>query len=312
VDLLDSPDWNIRLAAARALGYISYEPAVKQLVGLLQDPTDVRLNWVAAESLGRLQAREAQDALRTTADNHWYPPVRTAAETALHHIRDGTDYPVYPHNFAFEFFAYFNLNVALEACQVRPHAFLQQPVDRKLHPDSPPERLTALSFPVMVESIAPMNEVPTGPKTEILRANEDGTVEYRGEVSVAPQVALRTPNGWLAGTNFGEWGGHLVYVGDDGGTQLIIEENIADLHELEGHPVAVAGLAHMFSNNGLLYEVRRAADGSWNARPWRALPGAPGNSGLIDARHLLVFIYGGGAVLVGADGTMRMAPCEDS
>src|SRR5690349_16470549 len=52
---LKAPDPSSRLAAARALGYIGYEPAAPALREALNDPDDVRLSWIAAESLGRLR-----------------------------------------------------------------------------------------------------------------------------------------------------------------------------------------------------------------------------------------------------------------
>ena len=72
----------------------------------------------------------------------------------------------------------------------------------------------------------------------------------------------------------------------------------------------MTGLAHMSTNDGLLYELSRGANGRWAARPWRVLPAAPGTSWLVPSGELQVNLHGGVSVLVDEAGTMRMAPCR--
>jgi HEAT repeat protein len=92
VGRLESPEPDIRLAAARTLGFIGYGDAAAPLTALLDDPMDVRLNWAAAESLGRLRASSAREALLSTAEDHWYPPVRETANKAVRNIESWLEY----------------------------------------------------------------------------------------------------------------------------------------------------------------------------------------------------------------------------
>jgi len=90
--LLDHESWNIRLAATRAIGYIDYKEAVPKLIDLLDDPSNVKINWAAAESLGRLRDKAALTALENTSKQHWYPAVRESSKKAINNIHNGKEY----------------------------------------------------------------------------------------------------------------------------------------------------------------------------------------------------------------------------
>lgn len=111
VGYLSHPDWTVRVAAARTVGFIGYRKAIPDLVTLLSSKEDWRLVWSAAESLGRLGATEALNDLRLITDRHWYPPVRKCARLAIDHIWKKKPYPdsdklSYRNPFPFEFFQY--------------------------------------------------------------------------------------------------------------------------------------------------------------------------------------------------------------
>ncbi len=90
VPYLNHPDWEVRVAAAWAAGCIGYRKAIPDLISLLDNTEDWRLVWVAVDSLGRLRANEAANALQRTRVYHWYPPVRENAALALTHIQGKT------------------------------------------------------------------------------------------------------------------------------------------------------------------------------------------------------------------------------
>ena len=69
------------------------------------------------------------------------------------------------------------------------------------------------------------------------------------------------------------------------------------------------GVDHLV-HAGAIYDIVRAPDGRWRATQWRILPGAPEASWPVATGELLIQVYGGGTVLVSADGSMRMAPCR--
>ena len=121
---------------------------------------------------------------------------------------------------------------------------------------------------------------------------------------------MRINDGWLAGRDGGEFGGELVYVGDDGTRRQVAEANVKDLHVLGKRIVMLEGLAHGMGNKGAIHEIARAPDGTMQATVWRILPGAPTTSWITDDGELLIQVESGGTVLVSADGTMRMAPCR--
>jgi hypothetical protein len=314
IDLLRHPDWEVRRGAARALGYIGYEPAADALVPLLDEPTDIRLNWIAAESLGRIRATSAQSALQRTVDSHWFPAVREAAAGALAAIWAGRPSETYPErdNFPFEFFSYQSMAGEMPTCRKPRLRIVKEPRERKLRASTDSDALARLAYASTIISYGAAEDLDgTAEPDEVIEVTPQNVVEHRQVVSQVPDVALRVEGGWLVGADRGEWGGELVFVAEDGSRQTILDQNVEDIYQLDSRLVAVTGLAHMFVNEAMLYEVSRDAEGKWSARPWRALPSAPGSSWLVLTGELQVNSYDGVSVLVDSTGAMRMAPCRD-
>ena len=315
VKLIDSADWDLRLAAARALGFIGYADAMQPLIRLLDDKSDVRLNWVAVESLGRLHAQGALPNLRVIAQAHWYPPVRKAAETAISNIETNAPYRSRFHdsNFAFEFFEYQHFGKSQPTCRKPLLSMASESGSRKLNRAESPASLEKLTFATHVISYGP--GVERGEKDDgengVIEPTADSIVEHRVPTRQVPDVALRVENGWLAGSNRGEWGGELVFVSDDGSTKILLNENVENIHEIRGQVVALTGLAHLSSNRGVVHALYRDESGDWSTRPWRALPGAPSASWLVETGELLINVSNGGSLLLAQDGAFRIAPCAD-
>ena len=312
VELLSSHDPDTRIAAARALGFIGYEPATGPLIGLLNDPVDPRLGRVAAESLGRLHSQAALSALDEAAKSHWYPPVREAAAEAARHIRSNSPYESRwgAGNFPFEFFAYQDMGVDGPECaefSVKPIA---EPKTRKIYAQESPADLKKLAYTSTILSYGPAEEPPADSKNDVIEVTPDNMIEHRQLVQQVPNVALRAGNGWLVGSNRGEWGGELMFVGDNGVKQLVLDRNVEDIYQLGDKYVATVGLAHITMNNGALIELDRGDSGQWRSKAWRILPGAPRASWLVESGDLMVKTVGGGTILVFPDGGMRMATCE--
>jgi HEAT repeat protein len=317
VDLLDHPDWTIRVNAARALGFIGYADAAGPLIRLLDDPVDVRLNWLAAESLGRLAVPEAIPALRSIADSHWYPPVRAAAKSAIEHIEHRTPYERKFHlnNFPLEFFDYQALGHEQDACErPLPRQVAESP-QRKLHAPIASKALESLAFTRLEIRFRGMPADEAGMEGDEghnpIEAATGNFVEQRIAKVQIPHVALRVENGWLVGSNRGEWGGELAFIPDNGPAQILLNENVEDIYELGGQVVALTGLAHLMSNHGTVHALARGASGKWSATPWRALPGAPQSSWPVDTGEVLINVASGGTLLLRQDGTFRISPCTD-
>ena len=263
-----NPD--LRVSAARTLGYIGYSPAVDALVRETSNAQDWRLAGAAVESLGRLRSARAIPELAWTAANYWYPPVRHAARQALAVIRGTSEYVSRFHsqNFAFEFFD--TMDEERRAVRVVALRDLQPEPDR-LHADE----LASLSY----------------------------TIEQR---TVKPGCGLKVPGGKLLGANRGEWGGEIVFQRPDGSQQTVLGENIESLHRTPNGIIAVTGLAHLSLESGDLYRIDLRPDGSYEANWWKRLPGEPSAAGML-ADGSLVVSCRGGTVVVTPSGEIRMA-----
>ncbi|MGE0451932.1 MAG: HEAT repeat domain-containing protein [Vicinamibacteria bacterium] len=273
--ILLSNDRDLRATAAQTLGLIGYEPATVSLVGALNDADDWRLAFQAAQALGRIGAPEARGALQAAAAQHWYPPVREAARTALRALDGAHRYepPTNPGIF-FE---------AILAGRRRPCA------EKADYPPAPLGRqdLDPESQPVLAERLS----------------------YERERRRLVPTVGLRIDNGWLVGESRGEWGGELMFLPDAGSPSMLIDDNVGGIHNLPGgRIVVVAGLSHLGLSQGTIYEVT-CSPGACSARAWKILPGAPSSSWLLDTGDLLINTTGGSVVL-SANGALRMAACD--
>jgi HEAT repeat protein len=283
VEELSSDDWDLRVAAARALGYIGFVQAESALVATLSDVRDWRLPYVSAESLGRLHAQGALPALSKLKTEHWYPPVREAASKAIEVIEHGGQYTSKfpPFNFPLEFFAY----RMLDGIDVTDHLHptIKTGADELTRSD-----LSSLGY-------------------DAKRVGYD-SVEHRwreSPIRAAPVCGLRVKGGVLVGSSRGEWGGELVYLDGRGAAHQVVPGNTNAVHRMPFGVVAVTGLAHLLMSEGVLYIIENS-DTGFKARKWRMLPGAPKKSGFLEDGNLFIACDGGDIVITPA-GEMRMA-----
>ncbi|MDH5763792.1 MAG: HEAT repeat domain-containing protein [Nitrospinota bacterium] len=312
IDLLDSDDMEKRLMAARTLGFIKYTPATSKLIQLLNEPSDVQLNWVAAESLGRMKSEIAIPALHNAALSHWYPPVKEAAKNAIEHIKSGKVYKskFHKNNFSFEYFNY--QNFGMKSCKNISLEAKPEPKDQKLYKSYAKEKLESLAYQSVIIGYGAKDEEqqiaedPDG----VIEVNESNIVEHRQEIKQVPHVALRVEGGWLAGSNRGEWGGELVYIPDKGKTISVLNKNIEDIYKFGDKYITTTGLAHLSSNNGMVYELFQGKDGYWQEKEWLKLPGSPISSRFVETGEILINTSGGGSILLSKNGSMQMATCN--
>lgn len=267
---LNDEDWNVRVGATRALGYIGYEEAVDDLIKLLSRLEDWRLVLSAAESLGRLKAERALPALKKVSTTHWYPPVRDSAQKADKAIRSGeiTESKYHADNFSFEFYGYEQAGAKMEMLDMEDLKFIRFPIDIKQHQ----------------------------PLTVAIKAKD-------GSMKTSSLRGVKVEGGYLVGSDNGEWGGEITFVDLNNDPFAILNENMEAIYKMTHGIIAVTGLAHMSMNSGFIQTLGRGADGRWAATKWRALPGAPKFSRLLKDGRLLISCYGG-IVLVSADGQM--------
>ena len=308
VELLDHPRWIIRIEAARTLGLIEYGGAVPQLLTSLTDESDVILNWVSAQSLGRIANKSALNALKQVSKSHWHPAVQRSAEKALKNLETLSEYGLLHKNAGFALFSDLQTDpcekVALKAADVLS--------DTKLYASADEQKLKSLSYPSEIIGLGLKDEAA-------YEADSNGVIEFTVEntqmnhepIDQVPDVAMRVPSGWLVGSNRGEWGGELVFIGDGEKPVFLLRDNIEDIYRLGDRYIAVTGLAHLGFNYGSIFEIILLDNGGWNIDLWRKLPGAPYSSWLVETGELLINTYGGGSILVSAQGSMRMAPCQN-
>lgn len=306
IALLSSEDLALRRHAARALGYLGDPAAAEALIAVLQDPSDVNANWAAARSLGGLNAEVARDALDTAARTHWHPEVRAAAKAALVTIGQAPRiYSLGPDRFEF----FHSLEDSRLDCRKPDIVRARKPQPGRLQGKGDHKRLSRLKYRTTILSYGPPEEAEPN-VNGVITMTEETMVRHETAFEMIPEVALRVDGGWLAGGSRGEWGGELMWLGDDGQRTRLLDENVSDIVRLGRRIVVVTGRAHLF-NDGMVYAIApHATDGRLQARAWRALPAAPMESAITRDGRLLVVTSGGGAVLIGPDGRMEMAPCR--
>lgn|GEM_PF-2525070 len=278
VELQSHANWELRVAAVRAMGYLQYTEATELLISLLEDTKDWRRVFVSVESLGRFKEPRAIDPLERVAKTHWYPYVREAALHAIKVIRGEATYTEQTH-FPSEFLAY---------------RYSEYDTPDAVEPPFVPG-----SDELSAEALKPLSY------TMKLPAREDRRASIQ---KLGPGCGLRVANGYVLGADRGEWGGELVHRTAKGATTVLMKENIRSLHRIGDTLVAVAGLAHLSSHHGMLYRVISKGD-SYMAEPWRTLPGAPKVAGTMEDGRLFVSCAGGD-IIVTADGTMEMSTRE--
>lgn len=243
VALLTGSKREIRLAAARTLGFIGYDGDPTPLAKLLEDKDDWQVVYVATESLGRLGVSAALPTLDKVATTHWYPPVRDSARQAASVIRGSEQYPPpkFPRNFPFEYFRYEDVPA--------PRAGKPPSFTRGSNELSPSE-LSSLAYSAEIVGYG-----PEGERTTTTRQT--------------PNVGLRTASGFLVGSDRGEWGGELVYLDARSAPIRLLNENVTGIHQLPVGTVVVTGLAHGMSNRGALYLAKVVSPGKYEVSYWK-------------------------------------------
>ena len=123
-----------------------------------------------------------------------------------------------------------------------------------------------------------------------------------------PQVAVKVWNGWLTGSDRGEWGGELVFVDASGNPEILLNDNIHNIYKTDNGAIVIAGLSHMLSNNGRIYLITKNGT-SVDYRILFGLDGAPEESWMTSAGEIYINTSYGASVLK-TDGTLERVLCE--
>lgn len=314
--LLGADADGVRVAAVRALGAIGYAPAATRLVMLLDDPRDVRVNWAAAEALGRLGVADSAAALERAAMSHWYPPVRTRAAASLAALRRGVPEPAPSPDDEFTWEAFDAIPDDIASCGDDAPRDAGSHAPGKLYASDEDDlrRLRKLAYDSAIFSYGASDEEEQKARVDageqaVIEVNGRNMQQHREPVREPPAVALKVPGGWLAGANRGEWGGELMFLPDDGAPVKLFDGNVEDIYAFGDGWIATTGLAHLTMNEGAVLAVRRDAGDRWRAATWRILPGAANRSWPIATGEILIEAHRKGMLLLSPDGSFRMADC---
>lgn len=108
-------------------------------------------------------------------------------------------------------------------------------------------------------------------------SSESRWIRLRRQESHSGHTRLCTPayGGVLLGRDAGEFGGELVFRGQDGTIQRLLPINVHGIFQMPFGVVAFAGLAHLTMNEGGIYLVSCSSTGAISASLLQKLPGAP-------------------------------------
>jgi hypothetical protein len=128
-------------------------------------------------------------------------------------------------------------------------------------------------------------------------------------IEQSPHVAVKMGDGWLTGSNRGEWGGELVFVDASGNSEILLNDNIHDIYKTDNGTIVVAGLSHLASNSGRIFLVTKNGS-SINYRILFGLDAAPEESWMADSGDLYINTSYGATILK-SDGTLQRALCKN-
>ncbi len=292
---LQHANWDTRVDAALALGSIEYAPAVPELIKALADKTDWQLVYAAIASLSRLHDPSALKPLRETGESHWYPAVRNAAACAAQFIENGKNRcERHEEILDIDFLKLRIIGKDVGNC-VKPSApKVLEPEEQKQYGDD--AVLQDFKY--------------TGEECELPGDAGDPTSCLARRV-LYPKIAARVADGWLTGRDEGEFGGEVMFFSDRGKPYKVLQENIEDIFVVNQNVFVIAGLAHMSTNNGMVYRLRQDTAGKWQAMPFLRLPGAPQSSYKTGGNRVLVKTQGG-TIIFDEQGNTKMAVCGKS
>ena len=313
VKLLDLEDDEIVRDVIELLGEIGYRNSIEQILPFITQNTDIFMNASALSALGNLKASTVNIELKKIARSHWYPPIRDIAKTAINKI-DG----VYaePQDISDEFdeiIPILGMWGDMELCEKITKRKIDQPKNIKLYKQYAEAQLKLLAINTEIVGYTAFDEEQQIKEAEskgeqvLIEVNSSNMIEVRESVVRIPHVALKYEDGWLVGTDSGEWGGELAFIDKDKNMQLILKDNIEDIYKLENRYFVVAGLSHMILSRGTIYELFDQ-DGDWTYKKIHSLPAAPFSLWIVESGEVLINTNAGN-ILLSPEGSLSMAEC---
>ncbi|MEJ7848484.1 MAG: hypothetical protein WKF92_10390 [Pyrinomonadaceae bacterium] len=102
--------------------------------------------------------------------------------------------------------------------------------------------------------------------------------------------ASPTENGWLVGSDAGEWGGNLFWFSEDGNKKIeLLGENVRGIIHLGENIFILSGLAHLSSDEGQIHKLARDEMGTLKTQSIFNLKGQP-QSFAVEGKDSLIII----------------------
>lgn len=293
---LDSTYWQDKVYAAITLGHIGYKLAIPELLQLSTNQTDWQQSYAAVKAFHLLKDKSVIPYIEKISHTHWYEPLREYAKSVVVSLKQGEiqEAKTEQGNFAFEFFDLHQLRKENHVCDLSDYKKVDEPKEQK-------EYSTRDSKLDNFQYRNPM----------CLMGDYQ---EYYGDYCsseqsiIYPSVAVQFKNKWLTGDNRGEWGGELVAFQGDKILSSLITKNIEDIYVIGEYAYVTSGLAHLSSNNGLIYRIKEN-NAAFEVEPFVRLPGAPRSSWKIKDDYILINTVSG-AVIFNPDSGLEMAVCK--
>ncbi|MBF7073108.1 HEAT repeat domain-containing protein [Glaciecola sp. MH2013] len=293
---LNSESWEDRIHSAVTLGYIGYNQAVPELLKLVSNEVDWQQAYAAIKALHLLAENSTVPHIEKVANTHWYKPLREYAQKVVASIKANKDHKskYHPNNFAFDFLDYQQLREENHTCDKTDYAMVSETVEAKQY-GGREKKLESFQY-----------------KNPMCSSDEYGDY-YKDYCTspksfVIPSLAVKFGEKWLTGDNRGEWGGELIVFEDGKATKTLLNENIEDVYVIDEYAYVITGLAHLSSNNGLIYRLE-LTDTGYYIEPFYRLPGAPRTSWKISNDSVLINTVSG-AVIFNPDIGLSMASCK--
>ncbi len=265
LDVWEERSW--RYEAIRRLGELGDVQSVSLLLELMADGANWKTQVAAVLALGAMgpAADEAKGELLALADAHWSSRVRALADNSANLVagEEGLSDDA--------------LKIAgIDFDPGFPNVLLPRFDDSGLTGWRDFEPWSVIVGGIRVEFSTRPRATPPIPaslaslKLEAQFPDESGGRSWRSSLTVVERVS----DGWVLGTDSGEFGGSAWWVGADGTAHRLVSNNILGAVRLNGVLYLLQGLSHMGSDQGAMLEVESAADG---VRLKRALvlPSAP-------------------------------------
>ena len=258
---LNHPEIEARVMAVRTLGAIGYQEAEKELIPYVSEVRDWRFAYAAVMSLADLKSQNAIPQLKKTAQTHWNLAVRKVAGDALIKINTGkyppeADPESDENSFSYEAGGYF--------CE----PFTKKQMKKKWQIKGSWEHDISLAELISLhpKHAKLLKQIQEKKNTKKIKVDLD-TIFYPIE------------GGLFIGTNRGEWGGELFFINSsspEGTIHVLSRENVVAIVKWKGDIYVATGIAHMYTNDGMLYKVSKQI-GTSPAKidPIFTLPGCP-------------------------------------